>query len=185
MGEDKARLDWEGAPLWKVQASKLSALSPKRLLVSFRGEQALEVGEVYGEAVLDPPDNPGPLGAIVRCLELAEMPLLVLAVDMPGMTPEFLRELLVEWRDEETGLVCRAAHGFEPLAAIYPQRALPLLRNQLAMRNYRMQAALSFLAAEGIVRVRALRRDEVPLFNNANTPEEYAAWKTSAPPASA
>ena len=184
MGRDKALLDWHGEPLWRVQANKLSALSPERLLLSCREEQGLEAEEEYAEPVFDPPDNPGPLGAIVRCLEVAEMPLVVLAVDMPYMTVAFLRGLLAEWRDEETGLVAHTGHGFEPLAAIYPQRALFLLRNQLAMQNYRMQSALEFLVGEGIMRVHELGGEEVPLFNNANTPEEYAAWKTSAPQAS-
>lgn len=184
MGSDKALLDWHGEPLWRVQANKLSALSPERLLLSCREEQGLNAGEVYAEAVFDPPDNPGPLGAIARCLKVAALPLLVLAVDMPDMSVGFLRALLAEWRDEETGLVARTGYGFEPLAAIYPQRALPLLRNQMAMQNYRMQSALGFLVAEGIMRVHELGGEEVPLFNNANTPEEYAAWKTSAPQAS-
>lgn len=184
MGRDKALLDWHSEPLWRVQANKLSVVSPARLLLSCREEQGLEAGEVYAEPVFDPPDNPGPLGAIARCLEAAALPLLVLAVDMPGMTTDYLRGLLAEWRDGDTGLVGRSAYGFEPLAAIYPQRALPLLRNQMAMGNYRMQSALEFLAGEGIMRVRELASVELPLFRNANTPEEYAAWKTSEPQAS-
>jgi hypothetical protein len=58
------------------------------------------------------------------------------------------------------------------------------LHHQLAIQNYRMQSALSFLVEEGIMRVRELGPSELPLFRNANTPEEYATWKTSAPQAS-
>jgi molybdopterin-guanine dinucleotide biosynthesis protein A len=184
MGRDKALLEWNGRSLWREQAQKLSALSPARLLLSCREEQGLDAGGEHAETVFDPPGNSGPLGAVVRCLEVAAMPLLVLAVDMPAMTAVFLRDLLSEWRDEESGLVGRSSRGFEPLAAIYPQRALPFLHHQLAIQNYRMQSALSFLVEEGIMRVRELGPSELPLFRNANTPEEYATWKTSAPQAS-
>ena len=92
MGADKALLDWRGVPLWRVQLGKLIELNPDRLLLSCREEQRLK--NVFAEFVFDPPDNPGPLGAIARCLEIAQRPLLVLAVDMPAMTPSFLRSML-------------------------------------------------------------------------------------------
>jgi molybdopterin-guanine dinucleotide biosynthesis protein A len=184
MGRDKALLEWKGRSLWREQARKLSELSPARLLLSCREEQGLDAGSEHAETILDPPGNPGPLGAIARCLEVAGMPLLVLAVDMPDMTAVFLRGLLSEWGGQESGLVGRSKYGFEPLAAIYPQRALLLLRDQIAIQNYRMQSALNILVEEGIMRVREVSQAELPLFRNANTPEEYAAWKTSAPQAS-
>ena len=69
MGVDKALLDWRGVPLWRVQLGKLIQLNPDRLLLSCRAEQNLK--NVFAEFVFDPPGNPGPLGAIARCLEMA------------------------------------------------------------------------------------------------------------------
>jgi molybdopterin-guanine dinucleotide biosynthesis protein A len=165
-----------------VQLQKLAALTPARLLLSCRKEQGLALDDAATETVYDPPDNPGPLGAIIICLETVKLPLLVLAVDMPGMTVEFLQTMLPA--NEDQGVVCRSSHGFEPLAALYVPSALPLLHRQMNAGNFRMQAALGLLVDAGLMRLRELREDEVLLFRNANTPEEYAAWKTVAPPAS-
>lgn len=207
MGADKALLDWHGAPLWRGQLGKLIELNPDRLLLSCREEQHLK--NVFAEFVFDPPDNPGPLGAIVRCLEVANakerdlpgpgeriaggtepVPLLVLAVDMPHMTPAFLLSMLKQCDGSSAGLVCRRGTGngvpgpfLEPLCAVYPAAALPLMREALAGRNLKMQDAVESLVAAGLMQVRGLNAGEVPLFFNANTPEEYT-WTKSAPPAS-
>jgi molybdopterin-guanine dinucleotide biosynthesis protein A len=181
MGTDKALLDWHGARLWRRQMGKLIDLNPERLLLSCREEQALK--NVFAEFVFDSPENPGPLGAIVRCLEVAQMPLLVLAVDMPAMTAGFMQSLLDAAGGFVRGLVCEAGHGFEPLCAVYPPGALPLLRGSLSGRNHRMQDAVVELVASDLMQVRALNAGEVPLFFNANTPEEYA-WMKPEPPAS-
>lgn len=181
MGTDKALLDWHGAPLWRRQIGKLIELNPDRLLLSCREEQNLK--NVFAEFVFDPPGNPGPLGAIVQCLEVAQMPLLVLAVDMPAMTTDFMRSMIDGAGDPVRGLVCEAERGFEPLCAVYPPDALALLREFLLKRNHRMRDAVAALVASHLVRVRALNPGEVPLFFNANTPEEYA-WTKPEPPAS-
>lgn len=181
MGTDKALLDWGGAPLWRRQLGKLIEVNPDRLLLSCREEQGLK--NVFAEFVFDPPENPGPLGAITRCLEVAQMPLLVLAVDMPSMTTAFLQSILDTANGIDRGLVCEAGHGFEPLCALYPQAALPPLRGLLSKGSHKMQDAVADLVASDLMAVRGLDAGEVPLFFNANTPEEYA-WTKPAPPAS-
>jgi len=184
MGRDKALLDWQGQPLWRVQLQKLSTLCPAKLLISCREGQANSFSGAAVERVFDPPDNPGPLGAIAGCLEKAQMQVLALAVDMPGMTEEFLRALIQMAGSVGCGIICRATHGYEPLCALYPLPALPLLRNQLQEGNFKMQDAVQRLVDAGLMQVHDLSAAEVPLFRNANTPEEYAAWTTPAPQAS-
>lgn len=181
MGTDKALLDWHGVPLWRAQLGKLMDLNPAWLLLSCRENQHLK--NVFAEFVFDPPDNPGPMGAIARCLEITRLPLLVLAVDMPHMTPAFLRSMLDACPDASCGLVCRTTEGFEPLCALYPPGAWPLFQESLLQKNWRLQSLAGRLVAAGLLRARDLKPDEVPLFFNANTPEEYA-WTTSLPPAS-
>lgn len=181
MGADKALLDWHGVPLWRRQIDKLIELDPERLLLSCREEQGLK--NVPAELVFDPPGNPGPLGAVARCLEVAQMPLLVLAVDMPAMTAGFMRGMLDAAGDVDRGFMCEAEHGFEPLCAVYPPEGLGLLRHLLMKGKHRMQDAAAELVASGLMRVGTLKAGEVPLFFNANTPEEYA-WTKPAPPAS-
>jgi molybdopterin-guanine dinucleotide biosynthesis protein A len=107
----------------------------------------------------------------------------LLAVDMPRMTPAFLQSVLESCPDSSRGLVCRTTDGFEPLCAVYPPDALPWFQEFLQQKNGRMQSLVEQLVAAGLLRVRDLKPEEVPLFFNANTPEEYT-WTTSAPPAS-
>jgi molybdopterin-guanine dinucleotide biosynthesis protein A len=181
MRSDKALLDWRGTRLWKVQLGKLMELNPARVLLSRRADQ--EFKTLLADHVIDPPDNPGPLGAITRCLEAGKEPLLVLAIDMPHMTYAFLASMIESCVDGSAGMVCRSQDGLEPLCAIYPPGALPLLRAALDERCFRMRTVAQRLVDAGLLRVRDLMPDEVPLFFNANTPEEYA-WTKPAPPAS-
>lgn len=94
MGQDKALLDWGGQPLWQVQLGKIATLNPARVLLSCREEQALSPVPLGVQTVYDPPGNQGPLPAIWRCLDQVRLPLLVLGVDMPGMTADFLGEIV-------------------------------------------------------------------------------------------
>src|SRR6478672_3356741 len=91
MGRDKAFLDWHGGPLWECQFDKLARLTPALLLISCREDQ--KIASDRAEVLHDPPGNQGPLPALARCLERAQMPLLALAVDMPHVTVSLLQEL--------------------------------------------------------------------------------------------
>ena len=162
MGRDKAFLDWHGRPLWQVQLEKLQQLSPQRLLVSCREEQNI-VSDA--ERVFDPIDsNDGPLGAITRCLELVRMPLLVLAVDMPWMTVECLREHILP------GGFFRGPHGFEALCAVYEPAMLQNMKNALAERLLALQHVIEACHP----RVRELTAEIVGYFHNANTAEDLS-----------
>ena len=160
MGRDKAFIDWQGRPLWQVQLEKLRQLGPKRVLISCRAEQNI-VSDA--EMVFDPIDaNDGPLGAITRCLELVQTPLLVLAVDMPWMTVEFLRDQIL------SGGFFRGAHGFEALCAVYEPHMLPTMQKALAERRLALQRVIEACQP----RVHLLGEEHAPFFRNANTPDE-------------
>ena len=160
MGRDKAFIDWNGRPLWQVQLEKLQQLGPNRLLISCREEQGI-VSDA--EIIFDPIDsNDGPLGAITRCLELVKKPLLVLAVDMPWMTVEFLRDQILP------GGFFRGPHGFEALCAVYEPAMLPAMQKALAERRLALQRVIEACQP----RVHLLGEEHALLFRNANTPDE-------------
>lgn len=162
MGRDKAFLDWNGRPLWQVQLEKLRELGPERLLISCRAEQHI-VSDA--EMVFDPPEtDDGPLGAITRCLELVQMPLLVLAVDMPWMTVEFLRDHILP------GGFFRGPHGFETLCAVYRPDMLPAMQGALRERRLALQRVVE----ESHPVIHEITTDQSPWFQNANTPAELA-----------
>ena len=169
MGRDKAFLDWNGRPLWRVQLEKLQELAPQRLLISCREEQKVEqVFNLFSKApefVYDPPNtDDGPLGAITRCLELVQTPLLVLAVDMPWMTSAFLSNHILP------GGFFRGPHGFEALCAVYEPSMLKTMQNALAEHRLALQRIIEACQP----RVHELTAEHTLFFRNANTPEELS-----------
>lgn len=187
MGRDKAFLDWNGQPLWRVQLEKLAALKPKRLFLAAREEQnfASELLGVQSQLAIELVNDPagedcGPMAAITRCLSLSRHPLLVLAVDMPMMTSSFLRERLLANARDDVGVICRGKDAFEPLAAVYPARALPLFETAMKNEDFALQPIARQLAAEGISTVIELFAAEEALFANANSMDEWGALRDEA-----
>jgi molybdopterin-guanine dinucleotide biosynthesis protein A len=170
MGRDKAFLDWNGRPLWQLQLEKLQQLAPQRLLISCREEQNVEqVFNLFSKApefVYDPPNtDDGPLGAITRCLEMVQMPLLVLAVDMPWMTVDFLRDHILP------GGFFRGPHGFEALCAVYEPSMLKTMQNALAERRLALQRVIEACHP----RIHELTDEHATFLRNANTQADLSS----------
>ncbi|MFM7605871.1 MAG: molybdenum cofactor guanylyltransferase [Prosthecobacter sp.] len=161
MGRDKTFIIWQGRPLWQVQLEKLQLLAPERLLISCREEQNI-VSDA--EMIFDPIDaNDGPLGAITRCLEFVQTPLLVLAVDMPWMTVEFLRDQVLP------GGFFFGPHGYEALCAMYEPRMLSTMKKALAERRLALQRIIETCQPQ----VHQLLEEHVTFFLNVNTQADF------------
>lgn len=174
MGSDKALLTWQGRPLWEVQLEKLLELEAACCLVACREEQSLHLEPVDPDVawLLDPADDEdGPLGAIARALHSFSGPLIVLAVDMPFMTVDFLRTRLD--LSPECGCFFATAQGTEPMAGCYAPTMLPVIQKRLAEGERSVKRAIDECVAMGLARVHALSDDEARLFMNANTPGEW------------
>lgn len=180
MGVDKARLPWEGQPLWRRQLARLEVLGPARLWVGCRVEQGLheEAPAAACEWVFDPPgSDTGPLGAIARTQ--TDLPLLVLAVDMPRFEPAVL---LAEWRaqaDPARGLCWQSAQGLEPLAAVYAPAMRPFLESALAAGRLGLQRVLRECAEADLLVVGPAPAEAG--LDNLNTPEEWARQQKGGP----
>ena len=172
MKQDKALLHWHGQDLWQAQLHKLQSLGASRVLLSCRSEQPLFVSPSDGvELVYDPAGiDDGPLGAITRCLELAQMPLLVMAVDMPWMTAVFLREHLVPHAEPVNGQFFRGPHGDETLAGRYVPAMLPLMQNALREKLLALQPIIETSVHSGLAATQLLSEEQLPFFHNVNTP---------------
>lgn len=172
MKQDKALLHWHGQDLWQAQMHKLQSLGAARVLLSCRREQPLfPDGGV--EVVHDPEGvDDGPLGAITRCLEIAPMPLLVLAVDMPWMTTAFLQENLVPQENSPLGKFFRGQHGDEVLAGLYVPAMLPIMHAALREKHLALQPVIEACVHTGLATTHPLSDDQAPLFRNANTPSD-------------
>ena len=120
----------------------------------------------------DPPnENAGPLPAIIRCLEHSQMRTLILAVDMPDMTTEFLH-YLVRHSDSETGVCCQLDEDrVEPLAAVFTPAMLPHLKAE-AQGKGSVHVALNRAISAGTCSTLMLDPTSTPFFRNVNTPED-------------
>ena len=172
MKQDKALLHWHGQDLWLAQLHKLQALGASRVLLSCRREQPLFPGDGV-EIIHDPEEvDEGPLGAITRCLERVQMPLLVLAVDMPWMTAAFLREYLVPHDEVQKGKFFRGPHGDETLAGLYVPAMLPLMQAALRDKHLALQPIIEASVKSGHANTLPMTDEQAPFFRNANTPHD-------------
>ncbi len=171
MGQDKAFLPSgkTGEALWKCQLHKLEALQPAELLVSANPDQVFDTAL---RILVDPEPDRGPLLALHAALEASSAPLLlILAVDMPGVTVKFLREMQAH-ADPARGLVYRRDNFFEPFPAIYPVAAASLARECLDAGRDSLQAFITEGLDRGVLHSLPLPDDQSDLFKNLNTPED-------------
>ena len=123
--------------------------------------------------VRDEQSGQGPLAGIERVLAHTETRwVLILAVDLPEMTADFLRRL-VAGRLPGQGVVPRLGSRFEPLAAVYPQSALGEAVIRLDRGERSLQEFVGALVDSGQMRVLEVEREQAALFTNWNRPEDY------------
>lgn len=174
-GCDKALVEWNGQPMWRRQLRVLGEVQPSRLLVSARADQAW-TKELPGkvEFVPDPPDvDEGPLGAITRCLERVDAPLLALGIDLPEVTSAWLRNELLGRAVSGRGVFFRSAAGFEPLVGLYHPLMLEAMRDALSAGRLSLQQVLASCLASGLViEVESGPRIEAAL-RNLNTVDDW------------
>ena len=133
MGRDKGQLrDGAGRELWRRQFELLRGLGAGEVLFSCREAQGYGA-EAGLRVVVDQWEEGGPMGGIVSCLEaMAAARLLVLPVDLPGMTREVLEALIAGAGPGRGGAVFRRGGFLEPLVAVYPASMVGSGRRRLA-----------------------------------------------------
>lgn len=180
MGRDKASLDWQGRPLWQVQAEKLLGTGGEPVIIACRRQQALhERGLAPGKLFwrFDPEDEEtGPAGVVVRMLEEFKLPLLLLAVDMPFMTAAFINQSIVGAAPPGQGLFFESRHGLEPLAGWYSPGMLPVMRGCMASGSLGLRGMIQECRLQGLAALHSLSEVEEALFTNLNTP---AHWRSA------
>ena len=172
MGTDKAFIEIDGVPLWRRQLQILEELRPHELFIA--GPAHSEWQEMNCIIVADTEPNSGPIGGIVAALQRSSAPLLlVIAIDLPNITSDYLRQL-VDSCAIGIGVVPTSRDRFEPVAAVYPKRSLSLAESCLASRDLSVQRFAARCVAEGLAVQKEIASDERPLFLNMNTPDDLA-----------
>lgn len=168
MGRDKAFLEIDGQPLWRRQADLLARIAPEQLMIS--GPRRPEWGALA--VVPDEQAHAGPLAGVAATLRKCQTPhLVVLAVDLPRMTSDYLRSLL-QLCTAESGVVPSRDGRFEPLAAVYPTACLSLIDAALRRNDYSMQNLVRRARDENLITEQLVSASEVPLFANLNSPAD-------------
>jgi molybdopterin-guanine dinucleotide biosynthesis protein A len=98
--------------------------------------------------------------------------LVVLAIDLPDMTADFLRSLLAQC-EKDRGIVPSSRERFEPLAAVYPFSCASLAADALRRGEFSMQDFVQRALDQRYVQRREILPNEKRFFHNLNTPKDY------------
>jgi molybdopterin-guanine dinucleotide biosynthesis protein A len=166
VGGDKAALPVAGRPLISWPLAALRAVLAEVAVVAKEATVLPPVG--YGVLVWREPDEPRhPLAGVVEALRRAGgRPVVVLACDLPLVTPALVRALAEGDAGGAPALVARAEGRLQPLCARYEPAALALLEGFDG-------------SGRVVTQIEALRpavlEVEAALLRNVNTPQDAAA----------
>jgi molybdopterin-guanine dinucleotide biosynthesis protein A len=169
MGRDKSALAWSGGTLLAHQARTLRLAGAQQLLLSRRPQQASQL-EGF-ELVMDSESDAGPAAALADAWRATNGDvLLALAVDLPRMPAEYLREMALGALQQERSVVPMLGGRYEPLAAAWHRSCL-LEFAGAAGRS--LQGICATLAKMDLLTTRQVSDGEAQLFENLNTPTDY------------
>lgn len=169
MGRDKALLPFRGNTLVQFVAQVVVRAAGSAVLV---GDPERYGGLGY-PVIEDRYPGEGPLGGILTALAHTTADWnLILACDMPGLSEEFLIEILD--RAVQSGgdvLLPSGPTGTpEPLCAVYHRRVLATMENEFVAGERRVTAAVA-----GLHTIHIAMREAAP-FQNVNTPDDWASY---------
>ena len=172
MGADKALLDFGDMSLLQCALQTAAAVTENVYIVGARERYAS-----FGEVIEDIYPGCGPLSGIHAALTATCTDLnLILSVDMPVMTAEFL-SWLVQQADQTKELIVvpNAAGGLQPLCATYRRSVAELAAQALLEGDYKIGHLFSRASTHVIAENEIVAAGFSPeIFQNVNTPEEYA-----------
>ncbi len=176
MGTDKAFLEWQGQTLLARALKLAESVASSVRIVGDAGKFA-----PFGHVVEDTYHHCGPLAGIHAALAMSDAELnLVLAVDLPFMESEFLNYLISQaMASHAVVTVPHMAGGRQPLCAVYRARFAAVAES--ALREGRNKIDPLFAEVETRVIAEAEIRHagfSELIFQNLNTPEDYAAAKS-------
>lgn len=136
----------------------------------------------YAPVVEDLFPGCGPLAGIHAALRASSTDLnVVLAVDVPFVTPALLHFLVAQARDSTAMVtVPRAGKGFQPLCAVYRRSFAEAAEAALRAGRYKIDALFNQTLTAPVDEEDLLRAGfSADVFRNLNTPEELAEARKS------
>ena len=176
MGEDKATIVFRNTPLWQIQLDLLRKLEFEQLFISAQIDPPWRPPDI--EFVPDDQPSRGPLSGIAAALSrITTNHLLVLAIDMPFMTENYLLSLC-EKIEPGRGIVPLIENRAEPLAAIYPREARDDVGGALRGSDFSLQSLVGKLVATNKLEPVQVSEEEKAFFRNLNEPADLPARST-------
>jgi molybdopterin-guanine dinucleotide biosynthesis protein A len=173
MGSDKALLAFRDQTLLARALNTAAAVAGRVVIVGPPQRYA-----TYGQVIADIYADCGPLGGIHAALSATETDLnLVLSVDLPLMTAQFLGWLLERARKASEWIVVPdALGGQQPLCAVYRWPVQALAEQALKQGDYKIGHMFSRAPTLFISETEMHDAGFSPeIFRNVNTAEEYEA----------
>lgn len=176
MGSDKALLKIAGVSLLERALATVREIAETVMVVGSRERYA----EFASAIVEDEFAQCGPLGGIHAALGASKSELnVVLSVDTPLVTAEFLRYLLGRAKQQSDALavVPDAAGGVQGTCAVYRRPFRAVAEQQLKRGRYKITGTLALVRVEYVEEseMRAAGFDPA-MFANLNTPEEFSQF---------
>lgn len=170
MGRDKAFLETGGQTLLARQLQLVREIGAVEVFISGRAE--VDYSTLDCPVLKDKFSDAGPLAGIEGALDAMTSPLLlVLAVDLPKMDANFLRELLTQ-SDGSDGIIPRVAGQMEPLVAIYPRTAHALAVERLRAGKLAVRDFVGACVAAGLAKMTNFSDAAAVRVQNWNSPAD-------------
>jgi molybdenum cofactor guanylyltransferase len=136
MGKDKTLLTYAGRPLVEHATCLLRASGFTPFIIGHRPDL-----EIYAPVTADLHPGCGPLGGIETALAATESEWnIIISVDAPLVPPVFLRYLAERAAiTKAPATVPTLAGRIHPLCAVYSKSLLPVIRQAIQMRDYKVQ----------------------------------------------
>ena len=175
MGSDKALLPFGGfSTLSEFQLARLKPyfksiyISVKSYLKCPFDASFIEDDTRFGDAY-------SPLVAMLSILEYFQIPVCILSVDTPFVTPEVFETLFAQLDENTDALVATSQSHSHQLCAIYTPSIIPIIRTMIEKDEHKIRAMLAQC------RTKYVSFEEEELFFNLNHPEEYELAKKKYP----
>ena len=170
MGRDKATMAVDGQPLWERQLSILRRLKLEALYISARKRPAWAPQDI--EIMQDSEPSRGPMSGVALALnKITTSHLIVLAIDLPRLTAEYLKKLIGLASDGK-GVVPYDEDQPEPLTAIYPKAAAEVALESLSSEDVSMRSFVSRLKVKNLLLEYHIAPQERILHRNLNAQED-------------
>jgi molybdenum cofactor guanylyltransferase len=172
LGRDKALLEIGGRTLLARTVVTLREVADEVLVI---GPSEREAHAEGARVVPDAYPDTGPLGGIATALEAAAFPrVIVVACDMPFLNAKLLA-FLCDFDPGADAIIPRVDGATQQLHAVYSRNCLPIMREELAGKNYRIGVLIARLNVHYVEETEIRAHDpELRAFTNINTPDDLA-----------